>query len=142
MASDITEYKSIVLPSVVATVSTACRDILSEVKAFGFDDEATFGIHLALEEAAVNAVKHGNGRDSAKNVTVKYLVTEEKFDICIADDGPGFDPEGVADPRARENLCKTGGRGVLLMKTYMDFVEYNACGNCVHMIKFKSSVKG
>ena len=74
--------------------------------------------------------------DPNKRVHVKYLITPEKFDISIKDDGGGFDPDTVPDPRSEENLYKSSGRGLLLMQSYMDLVQYNKSGNCVHMVKY------
>jgi len=76
-----------------------------------------------------------------KSVSVEYLITPDKFDIRICDEGPGFAPEAVPDPRRRENLYKSSGRGLLLMRSYMDVVEHNNPGNCVHMIKYKSGTR-
>jgi serine/threonine-protein kinase RsbW len=94
-----------------------------------------FSIKLALEEALVNAIKHGNQMDPAKKVHVNYLVTADRFEIRITDEGPGFDPADVPDPTDVENLERPCGRGLMLMRYYMTEVEYNACGNSVHMRK-------
>lgn len=100
-----------------------------------------FAIHLSLEEALVNAVKHGNHADPKKNISIHCLITPEKFDISIADEGFGFDPEGIPDPRCNSNLYKSTGRGILLIQSYMDLVEYNSRGNCIHMVKFRNAAK-
>ena len=94
-----------------------------------------FGIRLALEEALVNAIKHGNGMDRAKKVLVKYLVDIDRFEITIRDEGPGFDPADVPDPTAVENLERPCGRGLMLMRYYMTNVEYSERGNVVTMSK-------
>jgi len=118
-------------------VGGVCENILALAKKFSFDEDDIFGIHLALEEAAVNAVRHGNGGDNQKKVTIQYLVNESVIDVRIADEGRGFKPESVPDPRSPENIFKLGGRGLLLMKNYMDVVEYNDRGNEVHLVKYK-----
>ena len=61
----------------------------------------------------------------------------EKIEITMTDQGDGFDPGAVPDPRCAENLYRPEGRGLLLMRSYMDSVEFNECGNCVHMIRHK-----
>jgi len=131
-------HKSRVIPSTVRAAEALCRELLDDVQGHGFDEDAVFGIHLAMEEAFLNAVKHGNRDDKSKRVQVECRIGPETFDITIADEGAGFDPQAVPDPRSEENLCRSSGRGVLLMRAYMDAVEYNEAGNRVHMIKYKS----
>src|SRR5262245_35325500 len=85
-----------------------------------FSEAEIFGIKLAVEEALVNAVKHGNQMDPGKFVRVSYLVQSGAFEISIRDEGPGFDPSDVPDPTAPENLERPCGRGLLLMRHYMN----------------------
>lgn len=120
-------------------VQQAIEELIGKLAEHGFDEDSIFAIHLALEEAFLNAIKHGNHGDSAKTIDVQCLVTPEKFDISISDEGYGFDPDGIPDPRCNGNLYKASGRGILLIQSYMDVVEYNARGNCVHMIKYRNS---
>ncbi len=94
-------------------------------------------MHLALQEAFINAVRHGNQMDPDKEVKIEYLVDPEKFEISVTDEGEGFDPEAVPDPRCGENLYKPNGRGLLLMRAYMDAVEYNEKGNRVRMVRYR-----
>lgn len=127
--------------STVEAVEKIGRELLDRVRERDFPEEDQFAIHLALEEALVNAVRHGNGGDAAKKVFVDCTVTEEKFDITITDQGPGFDPSTIPDPRCPENLYKCSGRGVLLIFAYMDLVEFNDRGNSLHMIKYRDRGK-
>ena len=129
--------KIIVIPSSHSKICGVCNTILSDVKSLHYTDDDIFGIHLAMEEAIVNAVKHGNNDDESKKVRIEYSVTRERFEIKIHDEGTGFRPSQVPDPREGDNVFKAGGRGLLLMKAYMDTVEYNVQGNCVHMVKIK-----
>ncbi len=101
-----------------------------------FSETEIFAIKLALEEALVNAIKHGNQMDRSKKVTVAYRVKSDRFDIKIVDEGPGFDPEDVPDPTAPENLERSCGRGLLLMRHYMNIIEYVSPGNTVVMSKW------
>jgi serine/threonine-protein kinase RsbW len=94
-----------------------------------------FSIKLALEEALVNAIKHGNQMDRGKKVHIAYRVLPDRFDIRIADEGKGFDPEDVPDPTAIENLERPCGRGLMLMRHYMDEITFNDRGNAVVMTK-------
>ena len=87
-----------------------------------------FGVRLSLEEGLMNAIKHGNQRDPSKFVHVYCEVYDSRAYIEIEDEGPGFDPAAVPDPLAEENLEKTSGRGMLLMRQFMTLVEYQDCG--------------
>jgi serine/threonine-protein kinase RsbW len=111
------------------------RQILDAVARHRFDGQSTFAIKLALEEAFVNAIKHGNRLDPAKHVHVDTTVSNERAEINIEDEGPGFDRTCVPDPTAEENLDKCSGRGILLMEAYMDHVDYSNGGRRVRMIK-------
>jgi serine/threonine-protein kinase RsbW len=98
-----------------------------------------FGVHLAMEEALVNAIKHGNCCDSTKRVHVSCRMSRQKLRVEIRDEGPGFDPGHVPDPTLPENLEVPSGRGIMLMRTFMSRVEYNASGNCVVMEKERAA---
>jgi len=98
-------------------------------------DHDLFSIKLALEEALVNAIKHGNQYDRNKKVEISYEVRPDRFVISITDEGEGFDPADVPDPTAFENLERPCGRGLMLIKHYMTEVEYNRRGNSVTMAK-------
>ncbi len=100
-----------------------------------FSERDVFCIKLALEEALVNAIKHGNQMDRTKKVHVVYHVRPERFDIRITDEGGGFDPEDVPDPTAFENLERPCGRGLMLMRHYMTEVAFTGRGNSVQMSK-------
>ena len=132
-------YKTLVISSTKVAAAKVCRGLLSEVEANDYAKDDIFAIHLALDEAVVNAVKHGSSLDPEKKVTLKWRVTDEKFEISVTDTGEGFEPGELPDPRCGENLEKPSGRGVLLMRSYMDVVEFNDRGNCVHMVKYNSS---
>ena len=111
------------------------RQIIDAVTRHRFDAQGTFAIKLALEEAFVNAIKHGNKLDRAKHVHVDTTVTDEQAQVIIEDEGPGFDRTCVPDPTAEENLDKCSGRGILLIEAYMDSVEYSKGGRRVRMVK-------
>ena len=86
----------------------------------------------------MNAIKHGNGLDCDKKVHVEIKVTGDEFYSRITDDGEGFDPGDVPDPTADENLEKTSGRGVMLIKNFVDKVAYNEKGNSIELFKSKT----
>src|SRR3954466_13240720 len=91
-----------------------------------FEEHEAFAGKLALEEALVNAIKHGNQMDPDKRVRGSYRVTPERFDVRIVDEGPGFNPEDVPDPTLPENIEKGCGRGVFLIRGFMTEVKYHA----------------
>lgn len=112
------------------------QSIISEaLQASAYTEHDIFAIMLALEEALVNAIKHGNQLDIDKRVSVSYTVTPDRFDIRITDEGPGFNPEEVPDPTAIENIERPCGRGLLLMRGFMTEVQYHGKGNTVSMSK-------
>ena len=129
--------RHLVIPSRLDQVVPVQDQILADVEAAGFSQQAAFAIRLALDEALANAVKHGNKLDPAKQVTVDYSVDDQRVAIAICDEGPGFKPEELADPTAEENLSRPNGRGVMLMRAYMTEVSYNESGNCVRLVKLK-----
>jgi len=96
---------------------------------------AITGVRLALEEAIVNAIQHGNKCDTTKCVIVNFRVGAEQFVAQVQDEGTGFDPATVPDPTLPENLVKPSGRGLLLMREFMTWIEFSAGGACVTMCK-------
>ena len=131
-------HKSWRLKSTEADVKPIICEVLTALRDNDFGDDMIFAVHLSLEEAFVNAIKHGNHGDPEKSISVDCLISPDKLDISIADEGYGFDPQGVPDPRCNGNLYKSCGRGLLLIQSYMDVVEYNSRGNCVHMVKYRT----
>jgi serine/threonine-protein kinase RsbW len=113
------------------------KQVLEAVQRHGFVGQEFFGIKLALEEALVNAIKHGNGRDTKKRVIVNARISDNRFQISIEDQGPGFDRSSVPDPTSEENLEKCSGRGILLMESYMSKVAWDHGGRRVTLVKEK-----
>lgn len=137
MASKAPINSSIVVESKATAVVDVCNEILAKLEANKFDKDDIFAVHLTFEEAFLNAVKHGNKNDPTKKVKIDYSVTPEKVEITITDEGDGFEPDAVDDPRFGKGLYEPGGRGLLLMNSYMDTVKYNDKGNSVYMVRFK-----
>jgi serine/threonine-protein kinase RsbW len=123
-------------------VPTVLQAVATVMAAEGYPEQDRFGMRLALEEALVNAVKHGNQSDPTKCVRVGYQVTAEGVLVEVEDEGAGFDPRKVPDPCAPENLERPGGRGLLLMRSYMTWVRFNPCGNCVTLYERRSDGPG
>ncbi len=128
--------QKLVLESRLDEVCRAEEAILQAAESFDFSEGALFAIKLALEEALANAVKHGNACDPSKRVTVEFDVNTERLRVSIQDEGPGFNFTDVPDPTLDENLAKPNGRGVMLIRAYMDEVSFNQSGNRVTMSKW------
>ncbi|MFM9966269.1 MAG: ATP-binding protein [Planctomycetaceae bacterium] len=94
-----------------------------------------FGVRLAMEEAMVNAIKHGNRMEPDKKVFIACELTTDEVTIVIEDQGEGFKLEEVPDPTDDDNLEKPGGRGIMLIRSFMNGVIYNDRGNRLTMIK-------
>jgi serine/threonine-protein kinase RsbW len=137
MASEAPINCSMVVESKSSAVVEVCKEILAKLEEHNFDKDDIFAVHLTFEEAFLNAVKHGNKNDPTKKVKIDYSVTSEKVEITITDEGMGFEPESVDDPRFGKGLYEPGGRGLLLMNSYMDIVKYNEEGNSVYMVRYK-----
>lgn len=141
MTSDAPKRCSITVQSTPAVVDDLYGQILEKLKENDFSADDIFGVHLAFEEAFINAVKHGNKMDDTKTVKVEYSISREKVEICITDQGEGFSVDSVPDPRVGDNLYRPDGRGLLLIGEYMDTIEYRGPGNCLYMAKYRHSDK-
>ncbi len=91
----------------------------------GIKPEKMPGLLLSVTEATTNAIIHGNKSNKGKMVKIKVNVENKKLLISIKDEGLGFDPQNIPDPTEPENLLKDSGRGLYLMKVYMDEVKFN-----------------
>ena len=131
----------LLIPSDTAEARRVQEQIERLLKIHQFGEREVFGIRLAVEEALVNAIKHGNQMDSSRKVRVAFQVSQEKFEVLIADEGEGFDPCDVPDPTAPENLERPCGRGIMLMRHYMTTVAYNERGNMVSMSKLRNGTR-
>ena len=100
----------------------------------GYTDFAQFAIRLCLEESIVNAFRHGNRSEPGQVVQFHCKIDGESAGFEIQDEGVGFDPEGVPDPTAEENLEIPSGRGLMLMRAYMSEVVHVAPGNTLRMV--------
>lgn len=96
-------------------------------RGIGMDDDAAHWISVAIRESVINAIKHGNRNDASKRVFVEFETTTAadvpELAIRVRDQGEGFDPEQLADPLAPENLLKSSGRGIFLIRNFMDDVR-------------------
>jgi serine/threonine-protein kinase RsbW len=90
----------------------------------GIKEDKIPGLLLSVTEATTNAIIHANKSNKDKKVKINVNVEGKRVVICVKDEGTGFDPQNVPDPTAPENLLKDSGRGLYLMKVYMDEVNY------------------
>jgi serine/threonine-protein kinase RsbW len=130
------QRKTINIPSLPRELAHAENAILPVLENMGYGERAIFAVKLALEEAAINAIKHGNELDDTKKVTIGFAIDENNAVISVLDEGEGFDPKDVPDPTSDEFLMATSGRGLALIHAYMDEVRYNDKGNEITMIKY------
>lgn len=128
----------VTIPSDLGEAHALRERIEDALRSLAYDDHDVFAIKLALEEALVNAIKHGNGMDPDKTVRVHYRIAPDRFDVRIADEGPGFKPEDVPDPTLETTIDRPCGRGLLLIRGFMSSVEYHGCGNVVVMSKLRN----
>lgn len=122
MTEEMTELE---LPSRIEAVNQAASAAAEFVKRLGLDEDAAFGIDMAVREAVTNAVLHGNRQDEAKTVGLIFKSLPDAIEITVRDRGEGFDPGSVPDPTDPQNIMKTSGRGILFMRTFMDEIKWS-----------------
>ena len=115
---------SYTLESSLDSVNKAEEEATKFATRSGFDEDEVGRISMAVREATVNAVLHGNHYDINKRVTLPFESTGDELIITVQDQGPGLDPNAVADPLAPENLLKQSGRGIFLIRAFMDDVQF------------------
>ena len=123
----------------IPSEATAGKEVIDELLVHlteqSWDENDVFGVHLAVEEAVVNAIKHGNQNDRSKTVHVAYSASPKSLRIEITDEGDGFNPGDVPDPTDDDHLEMPSGRGLMLMRSFMSSVIFNDRGNSVVMEK-------
>src|SRR5579872_187113 len=120
MAGDRFSYN---LDSTLETVDRAEQTASRIASENGFDEDEVMQIAMAVREACINAVLHGNAYDPGKKVKMELQRTGQNLVITIRDEGKGLNLDQIPDPLAPENLLKTSGRGIFLMRSFMDEVE-------------------
>lgn len=129
------EQFEVVIPSDTSAGQEVQERIVARLEELEYSTRDVFGVRLALEEALVNAIKHGNRMDPDKTVRVEWSISPDVFRVVIEDQGPGFHPEDVPDPTMEENLERPCGRGIMLMRAFMSLVEYQGRGNVLVLEK-------
>ena len=127
------------VPSVISLMHGILDYLMKRIEKIGIVNSQDSNLFIALDEAFVNAVKHGNKFDATKLVRITAEVSTQEARFTIEDEGEGFNVAEIPDPTDTENLFKTSGRGVLIIHNVMDEVRYNERGNRLEMVK-KSQV--
>jgi len=135
LVQDLREHIVFELPSAISLMHIVLEYLMKRVEKLGVCKPEQSNLFVALDEAFVNAVKHGNKYDSAKLVRVAADVSRDEARFTIEDEGEGFDVDAIPDPLDPENLFKASGRGVLFIYNIMDEVKYNDRGNRLTMVK-------
>ncbi|MBK6428409.1 MAG: ATP-binding protein [Blastocatellia bacterium] len=135
----LTEIVRFVIPSRVEFLDGVLNHLTNRLVQLGFLRPESIDVVVALDEAIVNAIKHGNGYDAAKLVTIEAEFSAARALFTISDEGPGFREQDVPDPCAPENLLRPSGRGLLLIRSIMDEVSYNSTGNVLTMVKYSET---
>lgn len=112
------------MPSTMESVSEVEAEAEKFATEAGIDEDERFRITMAVREAAVNAVLHGNDYDPAKKIHASFENTGKSVVIKIQDEGKGVDPASLPDPLAPENLMRGTGRGIFLIRSFMDEVHF------------------
>ncbi len=143
MPDSTTSRVSLTLGSTVESVDTVERTAEDFAERAGFDPETVPNIVMAVREAAINAVLHGNGYNPAKRITASFETTADALVVRIRDQGPGLDPSTLPDPLAPENLLRGSGRGIFLIRSFMDEVHFRQMhpGTELTLIKHRMPAK-
>jgi serine/threonine-protein kinase RsbW len=128
-----------VIPNDLGIGRRLLDDLLAQLGALDWARRDIFSVHLAVDEALVNAMVHGNASDESKHVRFCCGLSPERVRVEITDEGPGFDPACLPDPTDCAHLGCPGGRGVLLMRAFMTRVEFRDGGNHVVLEKERTA---
>jgi len=109
--------------------------VLESMEDAGYSETDLFSVRVAIEEALANALLHGHQGDKSCDIEVQWKVDCKSVEISVTDQGRGYDPSMVPDPTADENLTLPSGRGLAMMRAFMDDVHINEKGNKVTMVR-------
>ena len=122
-------------------IDDAAASILKDMDDQGYSDDAIRKMKLTITELLANAICHGNLEDHARKVTVGHVISDESVTLAVMDEGQGFDPASVPDPTLPENLTRDHGRGLYIVRNYVDELLFNASGSRVLARKFRYNGK-
>lgn len=127
------------IPSSTTEGLAVQEQIIALMEQHDYSMKDVFAMRLALEEAITNAIKHGNKGALDKQVTISATVSDDALLVEVQDEGDGFDPEDVPDPTDDEHIDRPSGRGLMLMRAYLDRVEYSDGGRRITMERQRHS---
>lgn len=130
---------SVQIPSDTSRGLEIQEDIVALMEKYEYSMRDIFAMRLALEEGVTNAIRHGNQSDIDKLVTIEAEIGDDKMHVEIEDEGEGFDPGDVPDPTAEDFIDRPTGRGLLLMKAYLNSFEYTKNGRRLRMERERNS---
>lgn len=105
----------------LSIINSVAEEVASQM---GFDEEARNAITISVIEAGTNAIQHGNREDSRKPTYVTFFKASDRLEVVVKDQGRGFDPTQVRDPLKKENLFAESGRGIYILRSFMDEVDF------------------
>src|SRR5437764_6263745 len=129
---------ALTIPSRLDEMVTVHALVGEAIKEYRLSDELAHWIELTISESMINAIQHGNKADPAKEATLRISSTGDSIEIIVEDQGCGFKLDKVADPTDMANLLKPSGRGILIIRSFMDEVDLtqNEAGGCrLRMVK-------
>jgi serine/threonine-protein kinase RsbW len=135
-----TETIELSIDSNLEFVDLVASETKSVTAKMGFDEDDASWIELAVHEAVINAITHGNKNAGDKKVEVRFVTEQDALVVYVRDYGEGFDPSKLPDPTNSDNLLNPSGRGIFYMRTFMDEVEHSIHsegGSVVRMKKWK-----
>ena len=137
-ANDLKWSHECTFPSSMDTAHEIIDKIVAEIEQRHWSSKDRFAVQMALEEAFVNAVMHGNQFDPSKIVRFSCELTDSRFVFRVEDEGAGFDPHNIPNPTDEEHILVASGRGVLLIKSFVTNVVWNDKGNIITVEKVRS----
>jgi len=140
LADSTTSRASYTLDSSLDSVNKIEQTAEVSAQRAGFDEDTVSHVAMAVREAAVNAVLHGNSYDPNKHITASFETTRESLIVRITDQGPGLNPDTLPDPLAPENILRGSGRGIFLIRAFMDEVHFRQLhpGTELTLIKYRT----
>ena len=132
-------HLNVEIPSNTTEGLAVQEQIISVMESHEYSMRDVFAMRLALEEAITNAIRHGNKSDESKKVSVDAVVSDEKLTVVVQDQGEGFDPEDVPDPTDDDFIDRPCGRGLMLMRAYLDLIEYSDGGRRITLERSRNS---
>ena len=124
MAGSVSTTVRLVVPSEVRLIDLVHNASEQMAQLAGIDEDESLNMGMAVREAVINAMKHGNGLDPQRNVDIELRANGQGITCTIRDQGEGFDPDATADPTDPANLLATSGRGLLMIRAFVDDVRF------------------